>query len=131
VSDLYLMALALLVFWITSDREALILLAIWGISAFLFVEDPAWFSFYALSCGAGCVISKSARVICWYIVQSLIALGCLVEWYMGGDFLFGWYKHMIAFCFVMQLAGVTLGNIHFSLSGDILNRNLSFTVTRG
>lgn len=131
MNDLSFMALALLVFWATSDREALILLVLWGIASFLFVEDPTWFSFYALSCGAGCVMSKSPRVIVWYIVQSLIALGCLIEWRMGGDFLFQWYKHMIAFCFMMQLAGVTFGNIHFSLSGDILNRNLSFTVSRG
>lgn len=131
MADLLMMAIALFVFWMTSDREALILLTLWGISSFLFVEDPSWFSFYALSCGAGCVMSKSPRVIYWYIAQLIISLGCIIEWYAGGDFLFEWYKYMIAFCFTMQLLGVTFGNIHFSVSGDILNRNLSFTVTRG
>jgi len=130
VIDLFLMALALLVFWVTLEKEALILLVIWGISAFMFVEDPLWFSFYALSCGAGCVISKSPSVICWYIVQTLISLGCIIEWHAGGEFLFGWYKYMISFCFVLQLTGVTIGSIHFNWHGDILSRNLSFTITR-
>jgi len=131
MTDLILMALALVVYWLTMDREALLLLVIWSVSAFLFIEDPTWFAFYAVACGTGCVLSNTPFIIKCYIAQLLISLGCLCEWFAGGNFIFNWYAHMISFCYVMQLTGVTLGNIHFSWSGDISDRNFYFTLGRG
>ena len=126
-----LMGLALFVFWFTNDKEALILLIIWSVSAFFYIETPQWFAFYVLSCGAGCLVSQKKNVILLYILQSVISLICLIEWHYNIEFIFKIHKEIIAALFALQLQGVIIGNIYFNITGNFFNRNLSIQIKRG